>query len=80
MKRGLIYGAVAVGAGALGALAGVLFAPASGPETRRRMTRRITEEADALRRKGREAFDELSDAAAEKVAHGKERLAELIHR
>ena len=79
VKNGLISGGAFLGGAAIGILAGVLLAPASGPETRRRMTRRIADEADALRRKGRQTFEDLSAAAADEIEHGKEKLAELIH-
>jgi gas vesicle protein len=43
---------IAVAAGAAGYLTGLLTAPASGRETRRRLGRRLDEERTALARKG----------------------------
>jgi len=51
LKRGVIVSAAVLGAGALGVVAGLLLAPASGAETRRRISRRIEDEAEVLRRK-----------------------------
>ena len=54
-----------VGIGLLGAavgiVAGLLVAPAPGRETRRRLTRRIGEEKEALLRKGQLAVEGVSD-------------------
>jgi hypothetical protein len=54
-----------VGMGLLGAavgiLAGLLVAPASGRETRRRLSRRIGEEKEALLRKGQLAVEGVTD-------------------
>jgi gas vesicle protein len=46
-KEGLKYFGVAVVAGGIGALFGVLYAPASGRETRRMLTRRMNEAKSA---------------------------------
>jgi gas vesicle protein len=54
-----------VGIGLLGAavgiVAGLLVAPAPGHETRRRLTRRIGEEKEALVRKGQLAVEGVTD-------------------
>jgi len=71
---GLLLGATA------GFLAGVLIAPASGEETRRRWRRRVEDEADDLRRRGRRLAEDadgirrkgrqLVEDATEKVEEG----------
>jgi gas vesicle protein len=50
-----------------GLLVGLLMAPASGEETRRRWRRRLEDEADDLRRKGRRALEDASERIGEKV-------------
>jgi len=52
---GLLLGATA------GFLAGVLIAPASGEETRRRLRRRVEDEADEIRRRGRRLAEDADD-------------------
>jgi len=52
---GLLLGATA------GFLAGVLIAPASGEETRRRWRRRVEDEASDLRRRGRHLAEDAND-------------------
>jgi len=79
LKRGVIVSAAVLGAGALGVVAGILLAPASGAETRRRISRRIEDEAEVLRRKGREAVEHLGERASERLAEGTRKVGELIH-
>jgi gas vesicle protein len=79
LKRGVIVSAAVLGAGALGVVAGLLLAPASGAETRRRISRRIEDEAEVLRRKGREAVEHLGERASERLAEGTRKVGELIH-
>ena len=52
LKQDLTYLGVALIAGGLGLLVGLLVAPASGRETRRMIGRRLDEEKDHLVRKG----------------------------
>lgn len=65
VKKGAkILGAIAAGA-AVGYATGILAAPASGAETRRRIKRRAEDEAmnakNAIRRKARQASDAIAD-------------------
>jgi gas vesicle protein len=53
----------AVAGGALGALVGILAAPASGEETRNRLSRRIGEGTDSLLRKSQEAMEQMGGLA-----------------
>jgi gas vesicle protein len=73
------YVAAVLGAGALGVMAGLLMAPVSGRETRRKWARRLEEEKKALERKGRRTLDELTDYASRKIDEGKQKLEELVH-
>ena len=79
VKRTLIISAAVVGAGAVGVLAGLLFAPASGAETRRRLGRTLESEAEVLRRKGRQALEQAAEAATHRIAEGTRKVGELIH-
>jgi gas vesicle protein len=74
------YVVAALGGSVVGFGVGLLLAPASGAETRRRLNEKVTREADVLRRRGRRAIEDLGDLASEKVEQGKQQLAELLHR
>lgn len=69
-KQGAYVGIALAGA-ALGAVAGLLLAPAPGRETRRRLARRFEEEKDAAVRSGRRAVDYVQL----RVSEGRERLS-----
>jgi gas vesicle protein len=75
----LSYVAVAAGAAAVGAAAGVLLAPASGRDTRRRIARHLEEERAALKERAREVVDRLAAHATDGIEAGKEKLDELLH-
>lgn len=49
----------ALAGGALGAVVGILAAPASGEETRNRLSRRIGEGTDSLLRKSQAAMEQM---------------------
>jgi gas vesicle protein len=53
---------------ALGAAVGLLAAPSSGEETRRRLTRRFEEETDALLRQGERVVNGLSHVLDRRIA------------
>jgi hypothetical protein len=59
----LKYFGIALAAAGAGVLAGVLVAPASGRETRRRWTRRLENEAEQLKRTTRRLRERLSGQA-----------------
>ena len=79
-RYGLKYVLAAFAGGLVGFGAGLLLAPASGAETRRRLNEKMTREADALSRRGRRVIEDLGGLASEKVEEGKQKLAELLHR
>jgi gas vesicle protein len=78
-KKSVIVAAAIIGAGTLGVLAGLFFAPASGAETRRRLGRRIEEESEMLRLKGRQAVERVGETASSRIAEGTRKVGELIH-
>jgi gas vesicle protein len=79
MKQNLKYWSVALLGGAVGALAGVLLAPASGRETRRTLSRRFGDEKDALVRRGHRAVEEVADYLQDQLHEGKKKLAEAVN-
>jgi gas vesicle protein len=78
-SNGLSYVLIGIAAGAAGAAAGILFAPASGRETRRQIGRRFREETKALKKNGRKLIDDWSEAAQERFEEGKEKLSQMLH-
>lgn len=70
MSRKAAFVGLALVGGVVGAAAGLLLAPASGRETRRKLGRRIGEEKEAAVRSSRRALDYVQ----ERVAEGRERL------
>jgi gas vesicle protein len=60
-KRAWQYLGFALAGGAVGAVVGLLTAPASGYETRRRLTERIDEEKEALLSSGNWFIEEVRD-------------------
>ena len=77
-KHVLTHVVIAVTAAAAGALVGILLAPASGQETRRRLARRIEEKEEALKRGARVTVDRAAAFASERIEAGKERLDALL--
>lgn len=66
--------------GSVGLLAGVMMAPASGRDTRRRLARKLAEERRDLARRTRRAVDDLAEYTSQHLENGKEKLGELLHR
>ncbi len=77
-KQTLTYVAVALLAGATGALVAVFFAPVSGREARRVVARRVEDEKDVLERRGRRAVEDARDYVRKKIDRGKEAISEVI--
>ena len=80
MKQNLKYVGWALAGGAVGAAIALLTAPASGPETRRRLVRRVEDERDALLRKGHKALDNASGYLQQQLAQGRRRLGQVVNR
>ncbi len=60
-RRSATYVGIGLLGAAVGIVAGLLAAPAPGRETRRRLSRRLGEEKDALLRKGHMAMEGVTD-------------------
>jgi gas vesicle protein len=80
LKQDLTYLGVALVAGGLGLLAGLLVAPASGRETRRKIGRRLDEEKDVLVRKGQRALEDVADYVEDHIDEGKRKLNKVVRR
>ena len=78
VRQELTYLGVALVAGGLGLLAGLLFAPASGRETRRMIGRRIDEEKEQLVRKGQRAIEDVTDYVEDQIEEGKRKLSKVV--
>jgi gas vesicle protein len=60
-RSAVTYVGIGLLGAAVGIVAGLLVAPAPGRETRRRLTRRLGEEREALLRKGHLAMEGVTD-------------------
>jgi len=80
LKQDLTYLGVALIAGGLGLLVGLLVAPASGRETRRMIGRRLDEEKDVLVRKGQRALEDVADYVEDHIDEGKRKLNKVVRR
>jgi len=60
-RKSLTYVGIALAGGVAGALVGLLAAPYSGRETRRRIARTIGDRKDAIIRRGHQAADNVSE-------------------
>ena len=80
MDQGFKYTFMALAGGAVGAALVYLTAPASGSETRRRLSRRLEDERNELLRKGQRAVGKAADYLEEQLKEGKRKLAEVVAR
>ncbi|WP_372948595.1 YtxH domain-containing protein [Mariniphaga sp.] len=75
MSSGKVFLGVLAGA-ATGALAGILFAPAKGSKTRKKITRKGEDYLDAVK----DTFNELLDAFTEKLEKVKDDVSEFAEK
>ncbi len=75
MSSGKVFLGVLAGA-ATGALAGILFAPAKGSKTRKKITRKSEDYLDAVK----DTFNELLDAFTEKLEKVKDDVSEFAEK
>jgi gas vesicle protein len=71
MTKAARYAGFAILGGAVGATLALLYAPASGSETRRKLAHRIDESKEALSEKGR--------AIQDSIRSGRRRLAAVVN-
>jgi len=71
MSNTLKYTGIALAGVAVGAALGLLFAPASGDETRRQIAHRIDQQRDALSAR--------SQAVTQSIKEGRRRLAAVVN-
>jgi gas vesicle protein len=64
----------------IGLMAGLLVAPSSGEESRRRLGRRIDDEREELARRGRDAARRVGDRLEEGLGEGRRAVAEAVGR
>jgi gas vesicle protein len=74
-NQGLKYLGVALVGGGVGAVLGVLFAPASGRETRRVLARRIGETKEDLVKSGERIVERVVERAEEGLKDVRRKLA-----
>ncbi len=86
VKAAKAVGAVLAGA-TIGYVAGALTAPASGQETRRRIGRRVEDEAQGIARKARRSLATAKDGAQDfalkakkSLTKAKDKMAEKVRR
>lgn len=72
---GFKYMGVALLAGGLGAALGVLMAPASGRETRRKVLRRMDEAKDDLIRSGERMVERVAERVEGEIKEVRRRIA-----
>jgi gas vesicle protein len=78
LKQGLSYfGILLVGATA-GYLVGLLTAPVSGDETRRRLSWRLDEGKSKLRRSGQKVVEETATRLERGIESGKQKLEQAL--
>lgn len=78
IKQAVTMVALGIGACAAGLAAGILLAPASGRETRRRMIRAVEDGQHDLMRRGRRAVEGAADFVEQRVEEGKRRLSHAV--
>jgi gas vesicle protein len=85
----LKYVGIALTAGIVGAAVALLMAPASGRETRRRLSRRFEEESrrmsrtlrsekENLLKRGREALEDVADYVSEELDSAQKKLSKVV--
>lgn len=74
------YLTIGIGAAALGVVAGFLFAPASGRDTRKRWGKRLEAEQKVWKKKGQKAVDQFVEYASDRFEEGREKFNELVAR
>ena len=74
-KQGLKYFGVALVGGGIGSVLGILFAPASGHETRRMLSRKVDEAKEDLVKSGERLVGRIAERAEEGIKDVRRRIA-----
>jgi len=74
-KQGLKYFGVALVGGGIGGVLGIMFAPASGQETRRMLSRRMDEAKEDLVKGGERLVGRIAERAEEGIKDVRRRIA-----
>lgn len=75
VKEVFRYTGVALVAGGIGAALGMLLAPASGRENRRRMLRRVDEAREDVVRTGERLVERVADRVEDEIKEVRRRIA-----
>jgi gas vesicle protein len=62
VSNGLKYAGIALAGGVVGAALGLLYAPTSGEEARRRLAHKVEQEKEALRRRAQQVQQQVSES------------------
>ncbi len=74
-KEGFKYMGVALVAGGMGAILGVLMAPASGRETRRKVLRRVDEAKEDFIKGGERMVERVAEKVEDEIKEVRRRIA-----
>ena len=74
-KEGFKYMGVALVAGGMGAILGVLMAPASGRETRRKVLRRVDEAKEDFIKSGERMVERVAEKVEDEIKEVRRRIA-----
>ena len=80
VKRAVMIAGLTVAAGAVGYAMGLVFAPASGAETRRRWARRADDEWRSMSRSCERMFERVSARAKREIDERIKQIAEVAHK
>lgn len=80
VKRAVMVAGLSIAAGAAGYALGLVFAPASGAETRRRWTRHVGDEWSSMSRSAERMFERISASAKREIDERMKQFAEATAR
>jgi gas vesicle protein len=75
LKRGFEYMGIALVAGGIGAVLGLLMAPASGRETRRKVLRRVDEAKEDLVKSGERLVARVAERVEDEIKEVRRSIA-----
>jgi gas vesicle protein len=78
IKQAVTMVALGIGACAAGVAAGLMLAPASGRETRRRVMRAVEDGKHDLARRSRRVAEDAADFVEQRIEEGKRKLSHAV--